>query len=76
MNHHTIYFMDVTDVTNDEQVARALLEAKANIEAAIPSGHTSLMLSAQHGHEQVCASRLEYSKLVDPPSQPFQNHEQ
>ena len=46
---------DVTDVTNDEQVARNLLEAGANIEAALPSGHTSLMLSAQNGHADVRA---------------------
>ena len=36
-----------------DQVARALLEAKANLEAALPSGHTSLMIAAQNGHEQV-----------------------
>ena len=36
-----------------EQVARALLEAKADLEAALPSGHTSLMIAAQNGHEQV-----------------------
>ena len=36
-----------------EQVVRALLEAKANLEAALPSGRTSLMIAAQNGHEQV-----------------------
>ena len=49
---------DVTDVTNHEQVARALLEAKADIEAVSNRGGTALMLSAQNGHEQVCAQCL------------------
>ena len=42
---------------NHEQVVRALLEAKANIEAKANSGKTSLMLSAENGHEQVCSHR-------------------
>ena len=36
-------------------MARALLEAKANIEAVNNMGGTALMLSAQNGHEQVCS---------------------
>ena len=40
--------------------ARALLEAKADLEAQMPSGHTVLMLSAQNGHEKVRSSQLEY----------------
>ena len=46
---------DVTDVTNDEQVARHLLEANANIEAQTAKGSTSLILSAQNGHADVRA---------------------
>ena len=42
-----------------EQVARALLENKADLEAALPSGHTSLMIAAQNGHDQVRSSQLE-----------------
>ncbi len=38
---------------NHEQVVRHLLEAKANIEAVQNQGFTSLMLSANYGHEQV-----------------------
>ncbi len=52
------YVSDVSDVKNHEQVVHALIEAKANVEAALPSGHTSLMLSAQNGHEQVCTHSL------------------
>ena len=48
----------ISDITNHEQVARALLEAKANIEAVQNQGFTSLMLSAQHGYEQVCMPSL------------------
>ena len=38
-----------------EQVARALLEANANIEAVNNHGFTSLMKAAQTSHELVCA---------------------
>ena len=44
---------DVTDVSNIEQVARHLLEAKANIEAVNNEGVTSLMKAAQNGHAEV-----------------------
>ena len=46
---------DVTDVTNDEQVARHLLEANANIEAVQNQGFTSIMLASQNGHADVRA---------------------
>ena len=43
-----------------EQVARALLEAKADPNKANNQGATSLMAAAQNGHEQVCSSQFEY----------------
>ena len=36
-----------------EQVARALLEAKAAVDATDEAGWTALMYAAQNGHEQV-----------------------
>ena len=38
-----------------ESCARALIAAKANIEAALPSGKTALMLAQESGHAAVCA---------------------
>ena len=49
---------DVTDVTNDEQVARHLLEANANIEAVNNEGWTAIMYCAQNGHVEVHACFL------------------
>ena len=46
---------DVTDVTNDEQVARHLLEANANIEAVNNMGGTAITLCARNGHTDVRA---------------------
>ena len=46
---------DVIDVTNDEQVVRHLLEAKANIEAVNNDGFTAIMICAQNGHADVRA---------------------
>ena len=46
---------DVTDVTNHEQVTRALLEANANIEHALPDGFNSLHFACQNGHTDVLA---------------------
>ena len=37
-----------------EQVARALIEAKADLEKVNKDSFTALMLSAQNGHAQVC----------------------
>lgn len=48
-----------------EQVARVLLEAKANVEAALPSGHTSLMVAAQNGHEQVVRILIEAGANIE-----------
>ena len=47
-------FSDFTDVINDEQVARALLEANANVNYAKADGWTAMMSCCQNGHEQVC----------------------
>ena len=44
---------DVTDVTNDEQVARILLEAKANVNATEEDDYTALMFASQNGHADV-----------------------
>ena len=55
---------DVTDVTNHEQVARHLLKAKANIEAKQNQGFTSLMLSSQNGHTDVCAYSLVITFII------------
>ena len=41
-----------------EQVARELLKAKCNVDAAASNGVTALMLSAQSGHEQVRRTRM------------------
>ena len=43
-----------------EQVVRALLEAKANLEVQTNQGFTALIYAAQNGHEQVSSSRIEY----------------
>ena len=43
-----------------EQVLRALLEAKANIEATEEDGWTALMFCAQNGHVSVRSSLFEY----------------
>ena len=43
-----------------EQVTRALLEAKADLEKKTAKGNTALILAAQNGHEQVCSSQLEH----------------
>ena len=43
-----------------DQVARALIEAKANLEAQQNEGWTALMYSAQNGHDQVRSSQLDY----------------
>ena len=45
--------INVTDVTNHEQVTRHLLEAKANIEAQSAKGNTSLIFASQKGHTDV-----------------------
>ena len=45
--------INVTDVTNHEQVVRHLLEANANIEAVQNQGFTSIMLASQGGHADV-----------------------
>ena len=44
---------DVMDVSNHEQVTRALLEANANIEHALPDGFNSLLYACQMGHTDV-----------------------
>jgi hypothetical protein len=41
-------------VNGHKQCVQALIEAKANLKAALPGGKTALMLAAQSGHEQ-CA---------------------
>ena len=41
-----------------EHVARELLKAKCNVDAAADDGFTALMLSAQNGHEQVRRTRM------------------
>ena len=46
---------DVTDVTNDEQVARHLLEAGAQVDAQNNNGWTSIMFASQNGHADVRA---------------------
>ena len=51
---------DVSDVTNHEQVVRALLEANANVEAVNNEGWTALMYACQNGHSEVG------SRFVDP----------
>ena len=43
---------------HNEQVARELLKAKCNVDAAASNGVTALMLSAQNGHEQVRRTRM------------------
>ena len=46
-----------------DQVARALLEAKANLEVQTNQGFTALIYAAQNGHEQVSSSRIEYMDI-------------
>ena len=48
-----------------EQVARALIEAGAQINAAANNGFTALMLSCQNGHEQVARALLENGAAVN-----------
>ena len=43
----------VTDVKNDEQVARHLLEANANVNATDEADWTALMFASQDGHADV-----------------------
>ena len=47
--------INVADVSNHEQVARHLLEAKANIKAVDLLGWTAIMFASQNGHADVCA---------------------
>ena len=42
-----------------EQVARALIEAKADLEKQQEGGFSALMLSAQNGHEQVRSTQFD-----------------
>ena len=42
-----------------EQVARALIEAKADLEKQTAKGSTALILAAQNGHEQVARAMIE-----------------
>ena len=51
---HTLYSPHL------EQVARALLENKADPEKQTSKGFTALMVSAQNGHDQVRKSQFEY----------------
>ena len=44
---------------NHDLCPRALLEAKADLEATQNQGFTSLMLSCQNGHEQCARALLE-----------------
>ena len=55
---------DVIDVSNHEQVARHLLEAKADVNKANAKGFVALMHASQHGHADVSAYRLEISFII------------
>ena len=49
-----------------EQVVRALLEAKAAVDATDEAGWTALMYAAQNGHEQARSSQFEYVDSCKP----------
>ena len=55
---------------NDEQVVRALVEAGANLEAQMKSGHTALMLAAESGHEQAARDLINAGANVDHKKKP------
>ena len=56
---------------NHEQCARALIEAKADLEKVNKDSFTALMISAQNGHEPVRAFRLERLPLLHNPHNRF-----
>ena len=51
-----LHIMDASDVTNHEQVVRALIEAGANVHHAADDSFNSLMYACQNGHVEVCTS--------------------